>query len=101
MKAVQVIFENSKFNYATDCNPSASNESIASYFLNNSFHVGDCEDQRETPSRVRFLHVVTSGAFEGEEGYINYNDTANPLLHLHKRNGEVLAVTKKQVLQVV
>jgi len=101
MKAVQVIFKNSDFNYFTDCNPAASNADIASYFLNNSFHVGACEDHREKPINVRFLHLVVGGSFNGERGYIDHNAKPNPLLHLYKRCGDVLAVTSKQINQVV
>lgn len=101
MKAIQVIFENSDFNYFTDCNPAASNDDIASYFLNNSFHVAACEDQRESPVNVRFLHLVVSGSFKGEKGYIDYKAKPNPLFHLHKRCCDVLAVTSKQIKQLV
>lgn len=101
MKAVQVIFENSDFNYFTDCNPAASNDEIVSYFLNNSFHVGECEDHREKPINVRFLYLVVGGSFNGDRGYIDHNAKPSPLLHLYKRGGDVLAVTKNQIKQAV
>lgn len=101
MKPIQVIFKNPVFNFCTDCNPSASNESIKRYFLDNSFNVGTGEDHREQPIQVRFLHDIISGSFAGERGYISLSGKANPLVHAHTAKGEVFAVTKKQIKQVV
>ena len=101
MKAIQVIFENPAFNFCTDCNPKASNEDIKTYFLSNAFNVGSGEDHLEVPLKVRFMYEVVAGSFEGERGYLDLNSGSQPLIHLHTLSGEVLAVTKRQIEQVI
>ena len=101
MKTVQVIFKNPAFNFCTDCNPKASNEGIEAYFLNGAFNVGSGEDHLEVPLKVRFMYKVVAGSFEGERGYIDLNSGSQPLIHLHASSGEVLAVTKRQIEQVI
>lgn len=77
IKSINVLMNNSKFNYSTNVNFHSSAKDLRDYFVGTTFFMGTCDSQESDPAfnpkcigiEILPVHaVVIAGSFKGEQG---------------------------------